>query len=463
MRSLRIAAALTLAFGALFATPANAFTAQTFQFTFFWTAREFTFTDKTVTVTVINNITNKIGGNGEVIDTYRITLGDQRIDVTEKHDARDYVFVIEGTQTIRLEGIDRGFWAGDWGPIMAISANESQPVIEPPSESPVIEPSPEPTPDPTPEPTPEPQPEPITESPTISAPIEPTPEPTESPVTESPVIESPVIVPTPEPVPAAPSQAETEERASDVLGDYERFWTDNGISEADYSHNLAIVRWYQIKANYDQAIAESKRGKAFIFAMQLEGQLRTIQSLYANGSLKPKVTQEPTTPEPTPEQQTSSPEPTTPEPSPTPPVETTPEETSQPTPTPSVPEPLPSSEPQPTLQPQPRPTKPEQTPRPSEPVAVSQEPVSQSESSEVTSESPSISEEVIEVAETPQPEQVSATITPAGIEETLGAVITLFATAGLDMTSEQREKAQGVIVPSVIAAQVATLAMRRIK
>jgi hypothetical protein len=424
MRHFSALAVLTLAFGALFSTPANAFTAQTFQFTFFWTAREFTFTDKTVTVTVINNITNKIGGNGEVIDTYRITLGDQRIEVTEKHDARDYVFVIKGTQTIRLEGIDRGFWAGDWGPIMTISANESQAVIEPPSESPVIESPVTASPEPTPEPTPEPQPEPVA---------------------------------------PAPSQAETEERASDVLGDYERFWTDNGISEADYSHNLAIVRWYQIKANYDEAIAESKRGKAFIFAMQLEGQLRNIKAAYANGSLKPKVTQEPTTPEPTPEQQTSSPKPITPEPLPTPPVETTPEETSPVIPTPSVPEPLPSSEPQPIPQPQPTPTKPEQTPQPSEPVSVSQAPVSQSESSEVTSESTSISEEVIEVPEASQSDSVSATITPAGIEETLGAVITLFATAGLDMTPEQREKAQGVVVPSVIAAQVATLAMRRIK
>lgn len=427
MRHFSALAVLTLAFGALFATPANAFTAQTFQFTFFWTAREFTFTDKTVTVTVINNITNKIGGNGEVIDTYRITLGDQRIEVTEKHDARDYVFAIEGTQTIKLEGIDRGFWAGDFGPIMTITATEPEETQTQTTESPASE-------------SPEAQPE----SPTPT--VEPTP-------TEEP---SPVQ-------PSAPSQAETEERAGDVLGDYQAFWTDNGISEADYSHNLAIVRWYQIKANYDEAIAESKRGKAFIFAMQLEGQLRTIQSLYANGSLKPKVTQEPTTPEPTPEQQTSSPEPTTPEPSPTPPVETKPEETSQPTPTPSVTAPEPSSEPQPIPQPQPTPTKPEQTPQPSEPVAVSQSPVSQSESSEVISESPSISEEVIEVPEASESDSVSEAITPAGIEEALGAVITFFATAGLDMTPEQREKAQGVIVPSVIAAQVATLAMRRIK
>jgi hypothetical protein len=36
------------------------------------------------------------------------------------------------------------------------------------------------------------------------------------------------------------------------------------------------------------------------------------------------------------------------------------------------------------------------------------------------------------------------------------------ATAGLDMTPEKREQAQGVIIPSVIVAQVAALAIRKI-
>jgi hypothetical protein len=102
--------ALGLAFVPLFlAAPAHA---ETFQFTYYWTAREFTFTDQTVNVTVTNDITNKIGGNGEVIDTYRITLGQQIIEKTEKHGPVIYSFDIVGTQILKLEGIDNGFWGG---------------------------------------------------------------------------------------------------------------------------------------------------------------------------------------------------------------------------------------------------------------------------------------------------------------------------------------------------------------
>ncbi len=436
MKSLRIVAAFVLAFGALFATPANAFTSQTFQFTFFWTAREFTFTDQTVTVTVINNITNKIGGNGEVIDTYRITLGDERIEVTEKHDARDYVFAIEGTQTMRLEGIDRGFWAGDWGPIMTVSASETQPVIEAPSESPVI--------------------------------------PTESPVvpTESPVIE-PTPEPQPEPVPAAPSQAETEERASDVLGDYSAFWTSNGLIEADYAHNLAIVRWYQIKASYDEAIAESKRGKSFIFAMQLEGQLRTIKSLYANGSLKPKVVEQPAP------EVTSSP---TVPPVPTEAPTVSPEPTPTPTPEPPKQEQEPIVEPkpeQPTVSPEEEPA-----PKPEAPKVPTQEPKENEPRPLPEPESPSVSEEpspgpvdetdngiIVEVstseelailAEQDDPQLPEQLASLPLIGDVAGAVLELFndlGNVGADMTPEVREKSEKVVVAAVIVGQIATAAV----
>lgn len=126
MKALRIFAALFVAFGPLFfATPAQAST--TIQFTYHWTAQEFTFTDEQVTVVVTNDITNKIGGNGEVIDTYRITLGTQVIEVTEKHGARPYVFDIVGTQTIKLEGIDNGYWGGNYGPIMEVSSTPLAP------------------------------------------------------------------------------------------------------------------------------------------------------------------------------------------------------------------------------------------------------------------------------------------------------------------------------------------------
>jgi hypothetical protein len=421
MRTLRISAVLLLAFAALFATPAKAeIQSETFQFTFFWTAREFTFTDTRVVVTVTNNITNKIGGNGEVIDTYRITLGDQRIEVTEKHDARDYIFDIVGTQTIRLEGIDRGFWAGDWGPIMTVT----QEVVV----------APEPSPEPTPEPTPE----------------EVTPSVSEA-VTEPPI----------EVAPPQPSAAEVKEIAEDVLAEYDAFWARHGISEADYSQARQVITFNWAKAQYLQLISEGKRTKATIAALSMQSQIKVIERDYLAGRLMPNPAVLPE-PAPAPEVQTSSPEPIVPEPLPTPPVETNPEETSQPTPTPSVPEPQPSVEPRPTLPIAPeRPTT-TQSPAPLAPVVTESPQVSQSESSEVTSESSSVSEEIVEVPEASESDSVSEAV-PTSPQEAIGAVISLFATAGLDMTPEQREAAQGVVVPSVIAAQVATLAMRRIK
>jgi hypothetical protein len=118
---------LTVVFGPLlFATPAYAST--TIQFTYYWTEQDFTFTNEQVTVIVTNDITNKIGYDGEVVDSYRITLGDQVIEVTEKHGPRPYVFDIVGTQTLKLEGIDNGFWGGNYGPIMEIS---STPLVAP--------------------------------------------------------------------------------------------------------------------------------------------------------------------------------------------------------------------------------------------------------------------------------------------------------------------------------------------
>ena len=417
MRSLKFALALTLAFGSLFLTPAAH--AQTIQFTFFWTAHEFTFTDQRVTITVTNNITNSIGHRGEIVDTYRITVGSEVLEVTEKHDAKDYVFDIVETQVVKLEGIDRGFWAGLYGPIITISATEPEENQTQSSESPALEQS---------------------EAPTESATPTPSPEITEPP---SQVESSP----------PQPSAAEVKEIAEDVLADYDAFWARHGINEADYSQARQVITFNWAKGQYLQLIAEGKRTKATIAAMSMKSQLSVIERDYLAGRLMPNPAPLPE-PTPAPAPQTSSPEPISPEPSPTPSEETTPEVTSSPIP--PVVEILPSPAP-PSL------PKPEQTLPTIKPEPSLSEPVSQSESSEVISASPSISEEVVEIPEASQSDSVSATVSPTGIEETLGAVISIFATAGLDMTPEQREKAQGVIVPSVIAAQIATLAMRRIK
>ena len=174
-KSLRLVAALALAFLPLFfSSPAKAnplVNGDTIQFTYYWSAYELSFTDANVSIVVTNNITNKIGGNGEVIDSYRITVGDQVIQSTEKHDARTYNFQIAGTQTVRLEGIDNGYWGGFYGPIMQIIM-DSNPS---PSESSQVE---------TESPS-------VTESPTISPELEPpTESATTSPQTESPLTES---------------------------------------------------------------------------------------------------------------------------------------------------------------------------------------------------------------------------------------------------------------------------------
>lgn len=368
----RIVAALTLAFGALFATPANAqplVDGDRIQFTYYWGTHERTYTDSTVSVTVINDITNKIGGNGEVTDTYRITLGDQVIEVTEKHGARTYTFAISGTQTLRLEGIDRGFWAGYYGPVMIISVEQPQAVTEPitPSVSETISAS---VSESVSESISSTISEPITqsESPTHSespsqsthsepAPIEPAPQPSPEP--------TPQPGPAPEPVP------------------------------------------------------------------------------------EPQPSPEPTLETPT---QSSSPEPTQ-SPETQSPITESPQTESQPiSSSPPLPEPVTQSpEPQPT---EPMPT--ETLPPSKEPESPSQEQPSESEPNE---EPTGTTSEVIEVPEETQPDSVSAPAQVIGaISEAIGAVVDVFATAGLDMTPEQREKAQDIVVSTIIVSQVASAA-----
>ena len=102
----------------------------TVQFTYYWGSAETTVTDG-VTLTVNNTITNKIGWDGEVIDTFRVFFNDQAIEVTEKG---IFTYTFEGAGLLRVEGVDNGFWGGYYGPIATISA----PVVQP-------EPTPEPT------------------------------------------------------------------------------------------------------------------------------------------------------------------------------------------------------------------------------------------------------------------------------------------------------------------------------
>jgi hypothetical protein len=165
-------------------------------------------------------------------------------------------------------------------------------------------------------------------------------------------------------------------------------------------------------------------------------------------------------PEPEPVTETPEPDPIVEAPTESDPVETPSSESPQLEPTPETASPQVPTASQP-LPPQTiAPEKPEQ-PSTNLPPVVSILPETPSQDKPSESEEietpPSVTEETAQ-----EPE---ATISPAVSNpvEAVAAVISVFANAGLDMTPEQREKAQGVVVPSVIAAQVATLAMRRIK
>jgi hypothetical protein len=164
------------------------------QFSYSWGYAQREFTDVTIAITVTNDITNKIGGNGEVIDTYKITVGSDTLEITEKHTARTYTYTITGTQTVRLEGIDRGFWGGFYGPIMNVVVTGT--------------PAPEPTNTPTPEPTSESaSPEP-TSSPDLSSTSSETSSPSTE-LSESPEVPSESPSPTEDPS-VSPEASESE-------------------------------------------------------------------------------------------------------------------------------------------------------------------------------------------------------------------------------------------------------------
>jgi len=418
---------LVLAFGWLFSTPAHADVRQdgdTFQFSYTWGSVTRTFTDSVVTVTVVNDITNKIGGNGEVVDTYRLTFANQVIEVTEKHGARDYVFT--GSGTINLEGIDRGFWAGYYGPIMTVSI------------SPIVLPV-----------------EPITQSPQTES-------PTQSDASESPSIiwdysinENSVLE----------AQAPEGKVFSNVVARYVAIDIDCGIDVSDtVSAVLVGTSSGTIDATND------------VFGDPCPGWYKklVVSVEYSSAVLLP-VTDSPVVTE----SATLSPEP---EPTPTPlpepsPVEPQPEPTPEPTPleTPTASSPTESPEPEPTQSP----TAPSEiatqspvTESPTPPATITPEPQPQPiiepspvQSSEVISEEPATTtEEVTQVPEEAFGSSLSEAIQAAvgeaigAVTEAVGELVEAFATAGLDMTPEQREEAQDVVISTIIVSQVATTA-----
>ena len=147
-------------------------------------------------INVQNDITNKIGGNGEVFDSYSIKLevvdSGVVVDTVTYDETRtkhineprtvssDYSGHVDSVN-VTLKGIDNGFWGGYYGPVMC------GPVLTVTSVSlPTLTQSPEPQPSLTPDSTPTPA---ESSTPVVVLPTEtstPTPTPTDSPTTQQP-------------------------------------------------------------------------------------------------------------------------------------------------------------------------------------------------------------------------------------------------------------------------------------
>jgi hypothetical protein len=437
----RLVGALLLAFWPL-SQPALADVRQDgnlIQFSYSWGRVEQTFTDSIVTVTVTNNITNKIGGNGEVIDTYRISLGAEVIQKTEKHDAVSYSFTITGSQTLVLEGIDNGFWAGYYGPIMTVTSEPLAPAVEP-----------------------------VTESPSVS--------PTISPVLwDYETDENSDLY----------AEAPSGQVFSGVVARYVSKETACGIDVSEIvAAALVGTSSGTIPATND-LFGDPCPGeyKKLLVSVQYSSAIMIppSESAQAEAQTQSSVSQESTqspSPAPTPQEQPSpepqpTPEPTyAPSPEPSLPQQTP---TIEPSPEPTATVPSQSPTPKPILSPTAAPEIATQSPAPIVPPALpSTSPEAQPlpiisptpvQSSEPPYEEPTVpATQAPEVSEETESETVSGTIETAFTEtigaavQAVGELVEAFQSAGLDMTPEQREEAQDVVISTIIVSQVATTA-----
>lgn len=173
---------------------------------------------------VDNTVANRIGFGEPLPDTWSVTINGQvysgnSVELTT-------ISLPAGSVEILVSGIDRGFWAGWYGPSFSLSAPAPSP--EP---SPAPSPEPEPSqpvseevsrteevvrPEPSPQPSPEPSPEPV---PTF-VPAPPAPEPAPPAPEPAPPIEEPVVsppVPAPNPPAPAPEPPQTAEPAPEPV------------------------------------------------------------------------------------------------------------------------------------------------------------------------------------------------------------------------------------------------------
>ena len=363
----------------------------------------------TVTVSIDNTIANCIGRCTPIADNWSVSINGQTFSGNAIEQTSVSV-VVSGQTTISVSGIDRGFWAGWYGPIFTVSVVSAPPTPEPtPSTSTSSEPAPSPTPEPSSEPSPTLTPVPTSEpSPSPSASTTPTsepspssePSPTQSPSAEpSPLpSEVPPVPSTPEPTPE-PTPTPTPTEASPSLPSFiSGIINENGILEliapVGKVFNGVVFASYGTPNDYviGQCHAQSSIEKiAEAFIGKTSASIPAINGVFGDpcgGTYKrlavtlsyvdavvptPEPTPTPTPiplPTPTP---TPAPEPTpVPQPEPTP----QPEPQPQPTPEPS-PQPTPSPEPDviivdrcpefcapnPDVQPEPQPT-PQPTPEP---------------------------------------------------------------------------------------------------
>jgi len=363
-------------------------------------------------------------------------LGNQVIEKTEKHGPLTYSFEIVGTQTLKLEGIDNGYWGGFYGPIMTITSEPLAPVVEPVTESPTVSAT-------------------VSESVTISESV------TVSPILWDYVVDEGGIL---------TAEAPSGQVFSGVVARYVAHDTDCGLDVSEIVGAALIGSSSGTIPADNGSFGDPCPGwyKKLVVSVEYSSALITnpttspvTESAIPTNS--PEVTP---TPEPSPVP-APSPEPAQPEPTPT--VEPSPEPTASP----------PTESPEPTASPEPTQSETVETPTVSPPLVEPEEPVTASplipippsivpspiQSIEEPSETPSSpATETPEVAEETQSESVSGAIEAAVSEaigvavKAVGELVEAFQSAGLDMTPEQREEAQDVVISTIIVSQVATTA-----
>ena len=432
-------------------------------------------TDVSFSVTVDNSITNTIGSSNPTPDSYGIlvqavnagaVVAQNSYSSTTAHasELRTVSFAYSGyvdSVNVLLTGIDRGFWGGNFGPIMCSNslAVTTAPVIVPPTiePAPVETPTPQVTPSPAPtdgatvttSPAPEPSlspsatPEPApSESPTATAEPSPTPSPTLTPE-PTPTPES-TVTPTPEP--SSPTFPENSimgivgeggllQLVAPVTKIFTSIFFASYGTPNDYQVNPACHAESSMQKVIEfvlgRQIAEIAASNG-IFGDPCGGTVKqlAVVAIYGESTTAPSTSDSATVVSPTPEPSPSAPAPEpspsvtpTPEPSrepvpqqtvaPQPPVEPRPEPV--PSPTPSAPEPQPTPQPSPSPEPT---VEPEPTPEPSESATPEPSPTPSPEETPTPQPSPTPSPEPTSSASPePTPTPTDTASEPPVVEE----------------------------------------------